>query len=139
MGWQRVVIPYKIALKKGANTIRMTASPGRLTEVIAVMEQIMYELNAAYRNISMITGPTPDKYRDYMLDKLTPETFETMKVQMDELKLANNALIAMTGERGSMNGVPQSMIDLLDGFIRKPETASLPPEPCRRKKWRSRR
>lgn len=121
MGWQRVVIPYKFLLHAGKNVLRLTVTPGSLSDIISSVEQSLYELNDAYRNIVMITGAEPDKYRDYMLEKYTPDSFRIFREQAAVLRQADQDLLKLTGKRGSMNAILQSFAAMLEEFIDKPE------------------
>lgn len=121
MDWQCVIFPYRIPLKEGINTIRLTVTPGRLSSIISIVEQSLYELNDAYREVVMITGAEPDPYRDYMLESIIPGCFDTFREQAEILRQADEELLAMTGRRGSMNGILQSFSNMLEEFCEDTE------------------
>ncbi len=120
-GWQIVSPDYLVALEAGEHTIRMEATTGALAEVISAVENSLAELNAAYRQIIMITGVTPDPYRDYMLDDLLPGVFETFRRQAGELGAASERLLEISGKRGSVNGTLDTVTRQLRRFAGKPE------------------
>jgi len=123
--WQNVEIPYDIYLAKGAHTLRLTATPGVLSDIISVAEEAVDELNEAYRAIFMITGTYPDAYRDYMLEKNAPEIFPIFTRQRNALIACDEELLERVGRRGSMNGILQSFSAQLDLFLRKHEKIQL--------------
>jgi ABC-type glycerol-3-phosphate transport system substrate-binding protein len=82
-------IPYMFYLVKGTHTIRMEAIVGSMGSTIQAIEKSIYDLNYLYRKIIMITGVTPDIYRDYDLKTEIPELvgefLRIAKVLDDEL------------------------------------------------------
>lgn len=64
--------PYQIYLDKGKHTLRLTATRGQLVEPLAALDQAIDRMNKAYRDILVITGTTPDPYRDYYLKRKSP-------------------------------------------------------------------
>lgn len=125
MGWQLVEFPYYIPLHKGKNTITLKATPGRLSELAAKAENALYQLNLAYRRIVMVTGSDPDIYRDYALTETVPEAFEIFDSQQGVLKEIDKSLFEMTGSRGSMNGILQTLAQQLGDFVKRPDTVQL--------------
>ncbi|MHB1454531.1 MAG: extracellular solute-binding protein [Saccharofermentanales bacterium] len=81
--------PYVFYLTEGTHTIRMEAIIGSMGDTIKAIEDSIYDLNYIYRKIIMITGVTPDLYRDYALDteipQLKTEFVRIAKVLEDEL------------------------------------------------------
>lgn len=93
--------PYLFYLEKGKHTLTMENTLGSLAEILREVESSMYELNKAYREILMITGPEPDSYRDYKLDKYLPGVITTFKDESKHLKDVSERLLKYTGQRGS--------------------------------------
>lgn len=120
--WQNILIPYDVYLSAGEHTLRMEATIGGLTELVTLADEAVYELNAAYRRVVMMTGTTPDIYRDYQLDVNIPEVFVTFENQAKALARCDKLLLEMTGKRGSMNGILQTLSKQLMEFCEKPET-----------------
>lgn len=50
------------------------------------------ELNAAYREILLITGSSPDQDRDYNFEKAIPETIDQLKTEYERLKNVYNSI-----------------------------------------------
>lgn len=78
--------PYNIYLDKGEHTLRLKVSRGETVDSINTASTCLTQLNAIYRKIVVITGSSPDQYRDYELDSLIPEVFEEMKVVKETLE-----------------------------------------------------
>lgn len=122
MGWQMIELPYDIYLTAGRHTLKMEATIGQLSEIVSLVDETVYQLNAAYRKIVMMTGTTPDRYRDYQLDVNIPEVFEIFERQAETLTQCDEMLVETTGKRGSMNGILQTLSRQLKDFVEKPET-----------------
>ena len=70
--------PCRIWLTKGEHTIRLEATLGNMGSILSDMEESIYRLNSMYRKILVLTGVTPDQYRDYRLDEKYPEIIVEM-------------------------------------------------------------
>lgn len=121
MIWQNIEIPYDLYLSVGEHTLRLEASIGALSDTVAEIANTVYQLNYAYRKIVMITGVTPDVYRDYMLVENVPEVFEIFKEQIQILEECDANLLRITGKRGSMNSILQTLTRQLKELTLKPE------------------
>lgn len=119
--WQNIILPYDIYLTAGEHTLRMEATIGALSELVTLVDEAVYKLNAAYRRVVMMTGTTPDIYRDYQLETNVPEVFMTFREQAEILRRCDALLLKMTGKRGSMNGILQTLSIQLKEFCEKPE------------------
>ena len=78
--------PYSIHLDKGEHTLRLKVTRVETVDSINTASACLTQLNAIYRKIVVITGSSPDQYRDYELDSLIPEVFEEMKVVKETLE-----------------------------------------------------
>lgn len=92
--------PYLFYLTQGQHELTMTVSLGVLSELLGRVDKVLTNLNQAYRDIMMITGPSPDPYRDYSFDKLLPDTLELMKKQADEIDDVTATISKISGETG---------------------------------------
>ncbi len=70
-----------IFLKKGTNKIRLEVVQGKLGTTIDNLIKALYDLENIYRKIIMVTGTTPDMFRDYNLFKEIPD----LKSKFEEL------------------------------------------------------
>lgn len=114
--------PYEFYLTKGTHKIRMTIVPGDLEEIIQILQDSVQVLNESYRKILMITGATPDTYRDYNLQKTVPGLMDTFAEQSEILKREKENLVAITGTTGSESSILETLYMQLDGFIQDPRS-----------------
>lgn len=91
---------FMFYLTKGENEIMFEAVLGDMTEYVYQVEQLIDELNVAYKTILQLTGPTPDAYRDYGFNRLVPEAVATIRNASTELYRISDELQAVTGELG---------------------------------------
>lgn len=78
--------PYAFYLEKGLHTIRLRATLGSTADIAGEVDGLITELNAIYRQIVVITGTSPDPYRNYEFEKQIPEVLDNMAVQSNRLK-----------------------------------------------------
>ncbi len=91
---------FTFYLKEGKNTITFETVLGDMTEYVYEIEQLIDSLNAAYKNILQLTGPTPDAYRDYGFNRLVPASVEAIRQGAEDLYRIADELEAVTGEIG---------------------------------------
>lgn len=80
--------PMAFYLSKGRHTLRMDVIIGDLSAVLPEVEDIISNLNAAYRSVIMVTGSNPDTLRDYRLEDVIPDTInllEEERVKLEDL------------------------------------------------------
>ena len=58
---------------------------GKLADIIREVNDIVNELNKIYREILVVTGPTPDPYRDYQFKETMPDMLNQLRVQNERL------------------------------------------------------
>ncbi len=117
--------PYLFYLEKGVHEIKMEVVPGELSEIRNELQSVVYELNAIYRQIIMITGTMPDIYRDYRIYDDIPGILDLLaelrgKVYEQKLKME-----ASSGGSGGSGGLLEALISQLDSFVEKPDTIPL--------------
>ena len=102
--------PYLFYLDAGKHTLRLKVGLGNIAESIVESEECLKALNSVYRRIVVITGSSPDPYRDYQLGDMIPEVFEEM-AEID--KRLNKLEIAVAGsDEGSQSTVAISRLRL---------------------------
>lgn len=74
-----------IFLSEGKHTLRIESSLGLFNEIFSQIEEVVHSFNDCYRNIIMITGTSPDTYRDYQLDVKIPYVIDKLKSTNKEL------------------------------------------------------
>lgn len=110
VGWKMKVVgkddnnPYMFYLTKGVHEVKMEVTLGKLVKTIDDMQKTVYELNDIYRKIIMITGTTPDQYRDYELDKNIPDLISDFKKQIQSLKNYSETLDILLGGKSAASG-----------------------------------
>ncbi len=125
--WQSLLlgngdIPYEFYLTKGMHELKLEVTLGSLTDILRTVENSIYNLNTAYRQIIMITGTIPDPYRDYQLDKSLPDVIKIFREEGDILQGLASRLLETTGQRGSEATILQTLAFQMKDFYLKPET-----------------
>jgi ABC-type glycerol-3-phosphate transport system substrate-binding protein len=112
---------FYFPLEAGTNTIRIQATLGGMGEMLNVMEESVFRLNAIYRKILVLTGPEPDIYRDYRVDVVYPEVIEAMKLESKILFKLVDDLTNYSGERSAQAAVALTLARQLELFVRRPD------------------
>ncbi|MBQ7725515.1 MAG: extracellular solute-binding protein, partial [Clostridia bacterium] len=92
--------PYKLYLEKGRHTIRLKAGLGSSAEMLLLAGRYLNELNRIYREIVVVTGVSPDMYRNYNLDKVIPDTINDMKKMQSLLQELEKKISEISGGSG---------------------------------------
>lgn len=108
--------PWNIYLKKGNNEISIEAVLGDMGVMLEESADILEQLNLIYRELLVILGTSPDKYRDYDLDVLIPDTVKNIKIQKDRLKKVLDNIYKVTGEKGDNLSIFNTLILQLEEF-----------------------
>ncbi|WP_318653394.1 extracellular solute-binding protein [Paenibacillus rhizovicinus] len=114
--------PYLFKLEKGKNIIRMEDTLGEFAPLIREVKESLYNLNAMYRKIIMITGASPDKYRDYRLDKQVPKMLETFKSESERLTAVSKELKRLSGGSSDSEALLKTMAMQLTELVKDPDT-----------------
>ena len=109
--------PYMVYLKEGTHTISIEVAVGDSTQIISELQDIIYVLNYLYRRITMITGQTPDSYRDYALAKDIPELIPAFKDIVEKLNALSAYIEETTGKKGGNATVIKQLSKQLSDFI----------------------
>ena len=126
--WQTGIIGngWQILLDKGQNEITLEAVPGPVGEVIADLEQTIFEMNNIYRKIIMITGVNADPNRDYQLEKEIPGLIESISSIRASCQ---NSISKLTELSGRNTAATTSALDRVviqfSSFLDKPETIAV--------------
>ncbi len=126
-GWKIIMIgkendPYEIYLTAGTHTITMEAVGGVVGTSVQEFEEIIFELNEMYRDMIMVTGTTPDTYRDYKLEQEIPDLHKRMKNLIKRLRAAKKKIESYTSEGGSNVATAEQIAQQLESFIEKPRS-----------------
>ncbi len=119
-GWQSGVVsdkngtPYQFPLKEGKNIIKFEVVLGSMSEVLNRVNNSLTLMNNAYLKIMMITGSSPDQYRDYNFGRLIPESINDLVFAGKELKEVSKLLVDITGQKGSHVATLDKIVVLLE-------------------------
>ena len=115
--------PYLVYLTAGApHTIRLEPTLTDIGDILRELDGTQDSLNAMYRKIIMITGTSPDGYRDYSLDKEIPELMEIFTREAITLREQAAALESVTSRKGSEAALLYRYAEQLESFVHQPHT-----------------
>ena len=124
--WKRIGLgqdePYYVYLDKGTHTIEMSVTTGDMAKLISSVDDVVYKLSEMYRKIIMITGTSPDIYRDYYLDEMIPDLMSNMKLISAALKNCEEQFIEKTGVKGGETATLAQIYYQLDDFVESPHS-----------------
>lgn len=102
------------------HTVTLECVPGEIGEPMRKLDDIVADLNACYRRILMITGPSPDKYTDYYVHEKLPDIVGEFEEISAELKKIRKEIEAISNSKGSDSSAIENMAVILDKCIKKP-------------------
>ena len=126
-GWDMLTLgdkegnPFRFWLTKGSHTIRMEVTMGEMGPVLKKVEDSIFRLNQIYRKILVLTGASPDKFRDYNLKRVYPEAIEAMDLESKRLYQIVDETVAITGEKSDRIASAQTLAVQLENFVKKNE------------------
>lgn len=106
--------------KEGKNTISLEVCLGVFGELIERVENSLRELNKIYQDIVVVTGTSPDRYRDYNLTLLIPDLRERLILQRNNLKDIIQEINSITGDFTEANTVIEMLVITLEKIIQRP-------------------
>ena len=112
--------PYYVYLNEGDNTVRIESCLGALAEIVREVDDILINLNDAYRKIVVITGTDPDVYRDYELDEKLPEVVKLFGDSAEQFSDIRERLISVAGEKSQYTSQLETMIRQLTRMYEEP-------------------
>lgn len=101
------------------HTLTLEAIPGSIGAVMQRLDDLILELNQYYRRILMITGPSPDEFNDYFVEKKIPDLIPSFKRIVESLR-AEKAGIEELTKAGSEAAALETMAIYLERCIEKP-------------------
>lgn len=125
--WKNMVLgnkdgAYNFYFEKGKEyKLRLTACAGKTKELVKKVSELVTELNRDYLEILMITGSSPDIYRDYKFKKVIPETLESLGNICKELKAIEKEWYNYSEGGASLADI-QQMYGLLQDIEEDPDT-----------------
>ncbi len=113
-------VPCRVWLEAGTHRIRLEATLGDMGPILSDMEESIYRLNSMYRKILVLTGVTPDQYRDYHLEQKYPEVLLEMARESRRLYKLVDETVAVTGQKSDRIAVAQTLAVQLELFVEDP-------------------
>ena len=101
--------PFLFWLNEGYNTIRMEAIMGEYAFYYREIQDAVLTLNRLYRQIIMITGLSPDIWRDYQINARLPHLGPALRAERERLDNIFESLTYIAGGRGERDAVIRNM------------------------------
>lgn len=124
-GWKISVLgqeePFLFYLSEGKHTLELQVNLGAYSDIISRTNEVVSKLNKAYREILVITGPSPDQYRDYQFPQTIPRTLDLLADCLKELNCILDAVIQSAGDNGSFAAVFRKLILDVKQIMDNPE------------------
>lgn len=114
--------PFYLYLTKGTHTLRLESAMGEMRPYYEAVNASVLRLNEYYRQILMITGSSPDTYRDYGFEKEIPEVVAALAEEAQTLTKIRDELLEMMGGTGENMAVFDTLIRQLKELNAKPRT-----------------
>lgn len=113
--------PLYFHLDAGKHTIALEAIPGEIGEIMGELDEVVYNVNSYYRQIRQITGPDPDEYNNYMIDKAIPTIMDDFKSYSKRLRELEGTIEKLSGTGGTEAVALNKMAIILDKCTDKPD------------------
>lgn len=107
-------------LEAGEHTISITNVSGESGWIIQELQKCILGLNNLYRQIIMVTGNTPDLYRDYLLDKEIDGLIPSLETYADRLDQVADRMSTLSGQKGGQSSLIRQLSYMLESFVKKP-------------------
>ncbi len=109
--------PCEFYLTKGQHRVRLEATLGDMGDILKEIEDSIYRLNQIYRKVLVLTGVTPDVYRDYNIAGIYPEVIQAMALESKRLYSIVDRTVAVTGQKSDRIAVAQTLAVQLEQFV----------------------
>ena len=110
--------PFEFYLTAGKHNIRMEVTMGDMGQVLQEVENSIYRLNQIYRKVLVLTGASPDRFRDYNIAGVYPEVIEAMNLESKRLYKLVDDTVAITGQKSDRVAVAQTLAQQLEMFVK---------------------
>src|SRR6185503_4083081 len=128
--------PYLVYLARGRHSLRLTPTIGPARETLWAIDETMQEMSRLAREVTLITGPEPDPYREWNLVSQIPDVAVRLDAMAARLEAESNRLTEINGRRPnaantllqvaeqlrSLAAAPDSMPRRIDDFLRSEST-----------------
>ncbi|MBQ7377145.1 MAG: extracellular solute-binding protein, partial [Clostridia bacterium] len=118
--WQSSLIgkngtPFAFYFEEGVQyEMTWEVALGDLAEILGTVERSLSVINESYLTILKLTGPEPDKYRDYGFTRIMPATVRALWQQSQILYNVSAELSKLCGTKGSHVATLDKVAQLLE-------------------------
>ncbi|MCQ2495941.1 MAG: extracellular solute-binding protein [Lachnospiraceae bacterium] len=109
--------PYQFYLTEGKHSIRLEATLGDVGSILDTLNDNVYRLNQMYREIIILTGTSPDTFRDYHLDKVYPEVIQGMDLEYKRLYKVVDDYTKTTGQKSDKIATALTLAIQMEDFM----------------------
>lgn len=102
--------------------LRLEVTLGDLADILRQVQESITNLNYVYRQILIITGPSPDPYRDYNLGTELADCMEILREESARLKSVMAAIEDKAGVKGSFTSSLEKTVVRVDAMVKDPDT-----------------
>ena len=113
--------PLFYHLTAGVHELTLEAVPGEIGQIMGVLDDLTYDINSYYRRIRQITGPNPDLYNNYMIDKTIPSIVPDFLAYAQQLRDLKAEIERLSNQGGSEAVTLEKMALVLDECTEKPD------------------
>ena len=107
-------------MRAGRNSLRMYVTLGELGGIVESLLASVNRLNEIYREILVLTGPSPDPLRDYRVHHYLPHVMDMIYSETAILHGLLNELESYAGERNEHTAIISTIVRQLDTFYYRP-------------------
>ncbi len=123
-GFQRFVLggeksPQAIELSKGRHTVTLLVTLGNNGKIIQQANRILERLNYLYRCVMVLTGATPDPYRNYLIEEKLPDVVAEIDIQRKNLQNMSDYIYYISG-KGDTSEI-DTLVRQLSDFYENPD------------------
>lgn len=127
--WQEKILgndeDFLFYLKEGKHTISLTPTIGKLSETAYEANDVLVRMNNLYRRVVMVTGNSPDMFRDYYLQSAIPGLIDELNSCASDLRSIEENVSKLTGTKGSESVTLIRIAEQLEDFVENPDTIPL--------------
>ncbi len=110
--------PWQFYFEAGQTyTLRLEITTGRFAETLHTLQEAVKDLNVLCRRITMVTGLSPDIYRDYNYEAEIPDLKNQLTYNRDLLKAELDRLSGQMDTAGSALTTVEDILRQLELFI----------------------
>ncbi|MBR1864161.1 MAG: extracellular solute-binding protein [Ruminococcus sp.] len=113
--------PLYFYFTAGSHELTLEAVPGEIGEIMGELDEVVFDINSYYRQIRQITGPNPDQYNNYMIDKAIPPIVGDFTYYAKLLRDEKAKIEQLSGSGGTEAETLEKMAIVLDKCVKKPD------------------